>query len=70
MDFSLTPLAKLALCGFASLLLLVLIFAQILAGASFPVVRFRASERRAYWTVVGAYCIALLMVVSALVRCR
>jgi len=57
-----TSVAKYAL-GSASLLLLILIFVQILGGASFPIVKFRTSEPQGYWAVVGAYCAALLMVV-------
>jgi hypothetical protein len=63
-------LARPALCGTASLFLLILIFVQILGGASFPIVKFRTSEPQSYWTVMGAYCAALLMVVVVFVMWR
>jgi hypothetical protein len=54
-------------CGAASLLLAIAISGQILAGATFPVVKFRASEPRAFWTVVGLYgCLLLIVVVTFL----
>jgi hypothetical protein len=51
-------------CAVASLLLVIAIAGQILAGATFPVVKFRTSEPRAFWTVVGLYGCLLLVVVA------
>jgi hypothetical protein len=62
-----TSVARYAL-GSASLLLLILIFVQILGGASFPILKFRTSEPQGYWAVVGAHCAALLML-SSYLRC-
>lgn len=62
--------AKYVACGSGALVLMFLIFVQILGGASFPIVKFRTSEPRGYWTVVAAYCAALLMVAVAMVMWR
>src|SRR5271163_797456 len=70
-DVILSPsLARPALCGSASLFLLILIFVQILGGASIPIVKFRTSEPQGYWTVAGAYWAALLMAVVIFVTWR
>jgi len=49
---------------------MILIFMQILGGASFPVIKFRESEPQGYWTVVGAYGAALLLVVVVFLSWR
>lgn len=64
-----TSVARYAL-GSASLLLLILIFVQILGGASFTIVKFRTSEPKNYWAIVGAYCAALLTAVAVFVMWR
>ena len=52
-----------AFAGIGCVTLVVLVYAQITSGTSFPVVRFRSSEPRAFWAVVGAY--GLLFVIIA-----
>jgi hypothetical protein len=50
--------------GSICVILLVLVYAQITSGTSFPIVKFRASQPGAFWTVVGAY--GLLFIIFAL----
>jgi len=54
---------KFVFCGSVAMVLLISILAQVLAGVSFPVVKFRASEPQAYRKVVGAYWVGFLVVV-------
>jgi hypothetical protein len=61
---------KYAVCGIGALLLFVAIIGQIRSGATFPIARFRATEPRAFWAIVGVYSLALLAVCTLLLAWR
>jgi hypothetical protein len=51
-----------AFAGSACVTLLVLVYAQITSGTSFPIIKFRTSQPRAFWTVVGVYGLLFIIV--------
>jgi hypothetical protein len=64
MNFPAVSFAKLILCGSAVVALVILIYGQIASGVSFPIVRFRESQPRAFWLIVGCYGILLLVPIA------
>jgi hypothetical protein len=54
--------------GLAFVTLLILVYGQIASGASFPVVRFRETQPKEFWAVVGAYALLLLAIVILMER--
>ena len=70
MIFPATSSTKLVLCGAAMACAVILIYGQVASGVTLPIVRFRTSQPRAFWILVGIYAVILVSPIAVLVLWR